>query len=231
MAELGTGNESSIWNVFGIILTLVIGILLLVMHSRTLHFLKNILFKLRLVLKNASLKEHSMFPTHRPRKTKLYVQSQLYLKDEILRSWNLKFCNVLAYTLDRYNHIFYLIFFAWCRRRKNKVYLLRPQFSFYAMTSLISVFILWVCGLFLTVLIGSIAQIIPTVLVASIISVWSYHYVYTNRIYDAFERASVDKPKEAERLADHSRVDVRFDYTTMMSNLNMTRFIYNVAAS
>ena len=102
------------------------------------------------------------------------------------------------------------------------------------MTSLISVFILWVCGLFLTVLIGSIAQIIPTVFVASIISVvmvWSYHYVYTNRIYDAFERASVDKPKEAERLADHSRVDVRFDYTTMMSNLNMTRFIYNVAAS
>jgi len=41
----------------------VMGILLLFLFSRSLGFLKLIMYKLRLVLKNAALKEKSYFPT------------------------------------------------------------------------------------------------------------------------------------------------------------------------
>lgn len=69
-------------------------------------------------------------------------------KKEVVRSWNLRFRNVFSYVLDRYNHIIYVLI---CRkhRRKDKMNLLKPQFSFYLMIWTMPVFIIWLFSIFI----------------------------------------------------------------------------------
>lgn len=149
MAEIGTGNTSNFFNLFGIFFTILMGILLLFLFSWSLAFLKLIMYKLRLVLKNASLKEKSYFPTIK-HKTPRYKKASIFLKHEILKSWNLKFINVFLITLSWYNHLFYWILCSWWHREKNNVNLLKPRISFYALTWCISVFLFWTQALFLS---------------------------------------------------------------------------------
>ena len=127
MAEFGSSssNDTNLYNVFGIVLTLVVGILLLAIKSRTFTFMKLLMYKLRFVLKNSRLKERFPKGTAK-RKTENYVKAQAYLKNEVIRSWNLKFLNIFVYTLDRYNHLFYWVFLSWFHRKKNRVILLKP---------------------------------------------------------------------------------------------------------
>ena len=68
-------------------------------------------------------------------------------REEIIRSWNLRFFNVFSYVLDRYNHLFYLMI-CWKKKQKENMSLLKPQFSFNLMVWFIPMFIIWLFAIF-----------------------------------------------------------------------------------
>jgi hypothetical protein len=185
-----------------------------------------------MVLKNAQLKERSAFPEGTAKKhSKQYHQSQRLMKDEILRSWNLGFCNVFVYTLERYNHLFYWIFVSRCHRKKNHVKLLKPQKSFYILTWMISIFIFWVLSLTLMSVFLSddfglaFVQIILVTLIGSPVScamIWCFNYFYTKNIYAAFERATAEKDPQVEKLGEMSNWCLNYDHSLQNMPLAMS---------
>lgn len=221
MAEFGAGPESSIFNIVGILLTIVLGILLMFLFSRTLWFLKHLIFKLRYVLKNSQLKEKSFF-VKRKEKSHRYKRAQLFMKNEVLKAWNMSFLNVLLITLKRYNHIFYCLLCGWWQWEKNRADLLKPQLAFFALTNLISIFVFWTLSLFLANITASesyLMGIIQGLIVSGVGScistffVWAFHYFYTKNIYGAFERASKDIDPKTDRLLENTRFEVDFNST------------------
>ena len=144
------------------------------------------------------------FKKERRRETKMYVKAQISLKSEILRSWNLKYVNIVFYCIDRYNHVFYFLFLQCCHRKKVRINLLRPQISFFIMTTFVNIFMFWILSLtctsitlesnlFRAFLWGIALTFLGSL--SSVIVVWSFHYFYTKNIYAAFERASTHQLK------------------------------------
>lgn len=125
-------NSINFFNVFGIFFTLVTGFVLVFWMSRTLRFLKIIVFKLRIVLKNAYLKEcGGMLDEDEMENKKLgysdgFRKVESIYRKEIIRSHTMTFCNIWTYILERYHHLVYICL-CWRRKRERENNnLLRP---------------------------------------------------------------------------------------------------------
>ena len=99
------------FNVVGIIITVIIGFLFIFVLARTLMFLRKIIYKLRIIMKNSYIIEKACLglPIDTGNRSEEYTERRDVFRNEIIRSWNLRFCNVFNYVLDRYNHLVYII--------------------------------------------------------------------------------------------------------------------------
>jgi hypothetical protein len=149
MAERDDYSSVGFFNVFGIIVTMIIGFLFLFALMQTLVFTRKIIFKLRIIMKNSYIIEKASLglPIDTGNRSEEYVERRDVFRREILRSWNLRFSNVYKYTLDRYNHLVYMLV---CKksRRSDKLNLLKPQFSFYLMIWFLPFFLVWIFAIF-----------------------------------------------------------------------------------
>lgn len=109
MANNEDYSSVGFFNVSGIIITIIVGFMFLYALARTLTFLRKIIFKLRIVMKNSYIVEKACLglPVDTGNHSTEYFERRDVYRKEILRSWNLRFSNVFKYVLDRYNHLVY----------------------------------------------------------------------------------------------------------------------------
>jgi hypothetical protein len=143
-------SDVGFFNVTGIIITAVVGFLFIFALARTFVFIRKIMFKLRIIMKNSYIIETARFglPIDNENKSEQYYHKRDVLRKEIIRSWNLRFWNVFSFVLDRYNHLVYWM--VWRKSKKSDVYnFLKPQFSFYLMVWFLPFFIVWTLAIFI----------------------------------------------------------------------------------
>jgi len=111
MADSDDYSSVGFFNVIGIIITVIVGFLFLFALAQTLMFIRKIIFKLRIIMKNSYIIEKASLgiPVDTNNRSQEYTDRRDVYRKEILRSWNLGFCNVYKYTLDRYNHLVFMI--------------------------------------------------------------------------------------------------------------------------
>lgn len=150
MANSDMYSEATFFNVIGVLITIVFGFLFLLDAMYTLFFIKKLIYKLRIIMKNSYILERACMglPINIENRSEKYTQMREVFREEVVRSWNLRFINVLSYVLDRYNHIVYVLV-CWKHRKRDKVNLLRPQFTFHIMIWTIPVFIIWLFSIFI----------------------------------------------------------------------------------
>lgn len=189
MVEESSYSSVGFFNVFGIIVTVVWGFLFFICLARTLMFLKKLMYKLRIIMKNSYIIERTSLglPIDTGNRSEEYSKYRDTFREEIMRSWNLRFFNVFSYVLDRYNHLFYLMI---CCKKKHKenMSLLKPQFSFNLMIWFIPIFIIWLLSIFLVGIdltmssSSAIGYAILSAIIGSLFSVWLtfwFHYFWT----------------------------------------------------
>lgn len=150
MAESDDYDDATFFNVIGIVITIVVGFIFLVDAMYTLFFIKKLIYKLRIIMKNSYILERACMglPIDTENRSQTYTKMKEVLKEEVVRSWNLRFLNIFSYVLDRYNHFLYLLICC-THRKKDKMNLLRPQLSFYLMIWTLPVFMIWLFSIFM----------------------------------------------------------------------------------
>ena len=125
-----------VFNILGIIITLILLIVLLWALQVHIRFLKNISFKVRIILKNSFEKGEGLESLMHPLKpqTEMYSTLEVILQKEVVWSKNHYFLNSFYLLLEWYNHIFYVLL-CW-NKTWDKLNFLRYPTSFYHLTYL-----------------------------------------------------------------------------------------------
>lgn len=93
MVDADDYKSVSFFNVVGILVTIVVGFLFLFALANTLMFLRKIIFKLRIVMKNSYIIEKACMglPVDTGNRSGEYIERRDLYREEIIRSWNLRF--------------------------------------------------------------------------------------------------------------------------------------------
>mmetsp|Transcript_12502 Transcript_12502/g.14310 ORF Transcript_12502/g.14310 Transcript_12502/m.14310 type:complete len:257 (+) Transcript_12502:347-1117(+) len=124
-----------------------------------------------------------------------------------------------------------------CRnKQKEKMSLLKPQFTFHLMIWTIPIFVIWLIAIFivgtdLTMTTGSaIGFSILVAFVGSILSIaltfW-FHYFWTKNIWSCFERGCQETLPELEEMGQYVRVEIELndESETQSMATNVSRFM------
>lgn len=93
MVDKADYDSVSFFNVVGIVITIVVGFLFLYALANTLMFLRKIIYKLRIIMKNSYIIEKACMglPVDTGNRSNGYVERKQLFREEIIRSWNLRY--------------------------------------------------------------------------------------------------------------------------------------------
>jgi len=136
-------------NVLSAVFTGILVLLLLILLGMSLKYIKDLTYKIGLILKAARQREENpdvLFneedQSSRPQDNGPSVEEVQEILDRMInQSKSTNFCKIFCFIMDRYNHL--IVWPCNCRNRNKEYDLLKPPYRFYNFLNLVSVFILW----------------------------------------------------------------------------------------
>jgi hypothetical protein len=148
--DSSTLTNVSFLNLFGIVLTVILMVVMMILGAHTMKYIKKFAVKIKIISnrssdRNIQLKEYGYKLRHI--KSKAYNRMEAYYKNEIKRSRSLVYWNIVKAYIEKYDHVVYYPF-------RNKVAenynLLKPKGSFFTLILAISLSSVWMLTVFLT---------------------------------------------------------------------------------
>lgn len=154
-AIVNSAASVSYLNLLGIGVSVVFTIVYLVLGAHAMKYLKSFACKIKIIVNRAEDKELKAKDFTRkgdqPKKRSLnYYKMEDALKNEVKRSRSPYFLNIFACYMAKYDH---LVYYPFRTRMLDKIELLRPKPSFYAMLDVASICISWISTILLVSLI------------------------------------------------------------------------------
>lgn len=187
---------SSLQNLFGILMSIILIVILLVFGGHALKYIKNYACKIKIIMsrskdKNIKLKEFNYELREGIKNTKIFNKIETIFKNEIVKSRSLFFWSIFRGFMNKYNHMGYYFF----RDKLSDHYdLLKPTISFYNLLNILAVATVWMITIFISTILqhnyADISQIpvgtfVGLVIVIGLISS-AFIILVTNRLFKMY---------------------------------------------
>lgn len=153
--ELVDSAASVSWlNLLGIAVSVVLMITYIVLGAHAMKYLKSFAIKIKIIVNRAedkTVNTKNFYSDTKQPKSEAYIRGEELLINEVRRSRSPYFLNLFACYMQKYDHMVYYLF---RNRTLDKIELLRPKPTFFAMLGVATLCISWIC----TILLVSLLQ-------------------------------------------------------------------------